>query len=285
MGPGDDDEDGFRPAPLPDDRIWRHPSELAQPAATASFGPVPRPRVWPVALAALAVGTALTLGVVDAAERSLPSASRLSLTRLSGVTPTTTLSGMVNLEAPSGERLGDGMLFRSDGHVLAAAHVLAGMGSVTVVLHDGRRLAARLLGVDGDTDIAVLKADVDSPMPTVPATKTTLQVASTPIEVALVVASDIATSGHRDSCWLGVAGDDGKLGAVLDEVAPGGPAALAGLAPGDEVVALEGAPVRSIAELRVALQRWHAGDTVRVAYRRDGVRRLVPVVLSARPPA
>jgi hypothetical protein len=65
----DPDEDGPAPrAPLPpDDRLWRHPSEvgatLAAPAASANS----TTKLWGVAVVAGLIGAALSLGVVAVA--------------------------------------------------------------------------------------------------------------------------------------------------------------------------------------------------------------------------
>jgi S1-C subfamily serine protease len=52
------------------------------------------------------------------------------------------------------------------------------------------------------------------------------------------------------------------------EVVPGGPAATAGLMSGDRIVTLDGAPVRSVDDLRRALARDAVGRTLEIAYLR-----------------
>lgn len=54
---------------------------------------------------------------------------------------------------------GSGFVVDDRGHILTNAHVVEGAGQVTVVLNDGRRIQARVLGVDADEDLAVLVAD------------------------------------------------------------------------------------------------------------------------------
>jgi S1-C subfamily serine protease len=58
-----------------------------------------------------------------------------------------------------GTATGSGLLIDGDGHVLTNAHVVDGAGSVTVKFGDGDALAAKVLGVDDSTDIAVLEVD------------------------------------------------------------------------------------------------------------------------------
>lgn len=54
---------------------------------------------------------------------------------------------------------GTGVIWSAAGEVVTAAHVLEGAVAVSVRLYDGRRYAARLLGRDMATDLAVLRID------------------------------------------------------------------------------------------------------------------------------
>ena len=55
--------------------------------------------------------------------------------------------------------LGSGVIVSPDGYVLTNNHVIEGADDIQLVLHDGRRIAARVKGTDPESDIAVLKAD------------------------------------------------------------------------------------------------------------------------------
>lgn len=57
--------------------------------------------------------------------------------------------------------LGSGVLVSAQGHVLTNHHVVDGAQSIEVVLSDGRKAAATVLGTDPETDLAVL--DIDLP--------------------------------------------------------------------------------------------------------------------------
>jgi S1-C subfamily serine protease len=60
---------------------------------------------------------------------------------------------------------GSGVVISPDGLVLTNAHVVAGAEALEATSPDGRRFPARLLGQDRATDIAVLRAEAQGPLP------------------------------------------------------------------------------------------------------------------------
>jgi serine protease Do len=72
-------------------------------------------------------------------------------------------------------------------------------------------------------------------------------------------------------------------GVVLSDVVPSGPAAAAGLQPGDVVVALDGKPMENARQLDVNLYRRAPGDTVALAVRRGAQSLDVSVKVVERP--
>lgn len=159
----------------PDDRLWRHPSEAAGASPTAVRGPVSGPpRVVTVVALTSCISVLLTLGMVavvrpfragegGVAVPVTPTGSLSSLSDVAAVTavvrPAIGHVRAVGAAVDGGDAVGSGVLFHADGLMLTAHHVVEGAASVVVVLDDGRRVAARIVGGDVDTDIAVLDLD------------------------------------------------------------------------------------------------------------------------------
>jgi serine peptidase DegS len=65
------------------------------------------------------------------------------------------------LPVQAGESLGSGVVMSSDGYVITNDHVIAGVPAIDIVLTDGRSAAAEIVGTDPDTDLALLKIELD----------------------------------------------------------------------------------------------------------------------------
>ena len=131
-----------------------------------------------------------------------------------------------------------------------------------------------------------------------------------PIDAAQRSMRQLEASGHVSYGWLGVRAASVtesiahhfqlpvQSGAILQSVAPGGPAADGGLQgglrdttfqdqsirpDGDIIVAVDGRPVRSADELVQVMERYPAGVRVRVTYYHDGRRLQTTILLAERP--
>ncbi|HYC31112.1 MAG TPA: trypsin-like peptidase domain-containing protein [Gemmatimonadales bacterium] len=97
-----------------------------------------------------------------------------------------------------------------------------------------------------------------------------------PIERALRVADEIIRSGSVRRAWVGldVEGATGmrdwksRGGVLVSQVAPGGPAAKAGLRRGDVLVEAAGRPLRNYLDWEAVKLDLHVGDAVEVSVRR-----------------
>jgi serine protease Do len=61
--------------------------------------------------------------------------------------------------------LGSGFIIDPTGLVVTNNHVIEGADEITAVMHDGRRLKAKLLGRDAKTDLALLRLESKAPLP------------------------------------------------------------------------------------------------------------------------
>ena len=57
--------------------------------------------------------------------------------------------------------LGSGVIVSPEGHILTNNHVIEDADDIEVVLADGRRAAAKVIGTDPDTDLALLKIELE----------------------------------------------------------------------------------------------------------------------------
>jgi serine protease DegS len=58
--------------------------------------------------------------------------------------------------------LGSGVVIRTDGYLLTNHHVIDGADEILVLTHDGREALAKVIGSDPESDLAVLKIDLDN---------------------------------------------------------------------------------------------------------------------------
>ncbi len=247
----DDEPQPYRQPPSPDDRVWRHPSEIGPKRPSA------RRQLWVVGMASAVAASILSTGLAVVAGSLLNSGGSRRV-ETSGALPTPTFVGARTDVVTVAERVrptivqlkverarngsGSGVIFRGDGYILTNAHVVEGATSLTVVLSTGREVVATVVGSDPDTDTAVVKID-GGPFPAAElGTATDLRVG----QEAIAIGSPLGLSGgpsvtvgvvsalHRD-----VRTRTGK--ALMDMVQTDAP-----IAPGSSGGALLGADGRVI---------------------------------------
>jgi serine protease DegS len=62
--------------------------------------------------------------------------------------------------------LGSGVIISSQGYILTNNHVISGADEIQVLLGDGRNVTATVVGVDAETDLAILRVTLDK-LPTI----------------------------------------------------------------------------------------------------------------------
>ena len=278
----------------------------------------------------------------------------------------------------AGTATGSGFVVSSDGYVVTNAHVIDGADTVKVKIGDGDTLAAKVVGVDQSTDIALLKVaapkaltplelaesddvqvgdatyaignpyglsrtlttgvvsalhrSIESPNgyaitgvlqtdaainpgnsggPLIDAQGRVIGVNSqiatssgpadgssggnvgigfaVPSDTVARVVQQLRTTGTAKHAYLGVAtadassGSDDGVGATVATVTSGGPAADAGLRPGDVITKIGDTAVTDSEVMGAAVNDHQPGEQVDVTYTRDGDERTAKVTLGTRP--
>ena len=247
--------------------------------------------------------------------------------------------------------VGSGVIVSPEGYVLTNNHVVDRMDDIQIMLTDGRKAVAKVIGTDPDTDLAVLKVELDRLPAITFGSSDTLQVGDAvlaignpfgvgqtvtsgivsalgrnqlgintfenfiqtdaainpgnsggalvdvlgnlqgintaiysrsggsmgigfaiPVSTARMVLDGIVRDGHVTRGWIGVEpnelspelaetfGVKASEGVIITGVLQGGPAAEAGLRPGDVIVQVAGHPVRNVSELLTAVAALKPGQ-------------------------
>lgn len=184
IGPDDDahtaDDAGFRPPLPPEDRIWRHPSEVAaanraRTAMTNANRRASGPR--PMLVAAICIAAVFGAGVSLAAVAVTGAWDTEVVHRNVAVTvapidfaqPAATVeevrSHVVGLRVRHGSTwtTANAVVYRSDGHALTTAAIVDGADEIDAYLPDGTATTAELIGIDGATGVAVVRVPGATP--------------------------------------------------------------------------------------------------------------------------
>lgn len=179
-----DEGDEFSSPLPPEDRLWRHPSEVAAAMRRSSVDPVTptvrAPRLGVAMMSALGgalVVAGLWLATTTFGHSSQPPHRTVERVALQPVVATEPIvvstdawmetvtrevaQGVVGVTADRRGRLttGSGVAYTIDGYILTSHRLVDGADRITVTLHDGTRQVAELLGTDALSGLAVVKVD------------------------------------------------------------------------------------------------------------------------------
>jgi Do/DeqQ family serine protease len=273
------------------------------------------------------------------------------------------------------QSLGSGVLVDPNGYILTNHHVIEGANEIRVVIGNSRRLPVRVVGVDSETDLAVLQVGGGHNLPVarlgtsqpvrvgdvvlaignpfaVGQTVTMGIVSATgrdklgitnfesfiqtdaainpgnsggalinadgdvvgintaifsqsgwshgigfaiPMQIAQNVMRSIIDHGRMIRGWLGITGQDltpalsasleleVDQGILVSEVLRDGPAAAAGMQPGDVIVRIDATEIVESAQLLNLVAARRPGETLRLQILRDGARHALVVRVTERP--
>jgi serine protease Do len=85
--------------------------------------------------------------------------------------------------AYTSQSLGSGFVWSKDGIIVTNNHVVEGASKITVTFQDGTTVPARLIGVDPDSDVAVLRVDAKNLVPAPIGTSSDLLIGETVVAV------------------------------------------------------------------------------------------------------
>ncbi len=187
-----DEPEFVRPIPHADDRLWRHPAEIAAEIAAASAATVELPTVdvhglpevagyltqdepnlrLPIAMAMagtlmLATGAALLLGLLSSPSTSVVAAgsavealaSTNQIQTIASSANTITAMPRVQAATSAGMREGSGFFITDDGHIATSASLISGADYVIIWTADGHRFNADVVASDHASDVAVIHID------------------------------------------------------------------------------------------------------------------------------
>jgi Do/DeqQ family serine protease len=270
--------------------------------------------------------------------------------------------------------LGSGVIVSPSGFILTNNHVVEGADDIEVVLTDGRKTRGKVVGTDPDTDLAILKIELDKLPVIVLGSSDSLQVGDTvlaignpfgvgqtvtsgivsalgrnhlgintfenfiqtdaainpgnsggalvdingnllgintaiysrsggsmgigfaiPVTTAKTVMDAIVKDGQVTRGWIGVEPHEltqelantfstkRQEGVIVTGVLQGGPAAKAGIRPGDVIVSMAGKPIDGVPSLLNTVAAIKPGDTVPTVVERKGATQELSVTVGTRP--
>lgn len=184
----EEDPPDVGPVLPPEDRLWRHPSEMGSgrnpgpppvaPTASSASSPPERAFPWGLSLVSAVAGATAALGVLliagglgsSTVERRIaePVGEAAAIRAVPASVRPGGVAEIADAFSPAIVRveLGDGdaatgVLVDDQGTLLTTAHGLDDLAVVPVVLDGGERIDATLVGTDTWTDLAVLQVQHD----------------------------------------------------------------------------------------------------------------------------
>lgn len=187
-----------------------------------------------------------------------------------------------------------GVVISPDGYVLTKASEIAGVENLSLRIDQQTYAGAKVVSVDDDWDVALLKVDATGLIPVEYASETNVP------QGTWVVANG-ATSLKTRRALVGIVSanmrpipaDGGNLGIAfkdvsgenleIEDLAKDGGSTAAGLKKGDVITAINGKKVKKFEEISEILKQHKPGTVVQVSYLRKNAKATVEVKLDPGP--
>ena len=117
-------------------------------------------------------------------------------------------------ETPNQKALGSGVIISADGYILTNNHVVENSKTIQVTLNDQRKLTAKVIGTDPQTDVALLKIDATNLQPITLSDSDSAQVGDVvlaigdPFGIGTTVTEGIISAKNRTRVTSGDADED-----------------------------------------------------------------------------
>jgi serine protease Do len=200
----------------PDDRLWRHPSEVAKGAARAAdarLAGIRHPRTM-ILIGAAATLAAIAWAIVLISPASDPPTATTASDNAPDIPLTTLAVRSVQVPAPA-EAAGRsvvqlqavtshgiiplvGVAVAEGGLLATAADGLSGLRSLSMIGTDGRRLQASVLSIDPSSDVALISVPDDVPVAPF-ADDATLNVGSADMTLSMAALTDGTMALHSEA--------------------------------------------------------------------------------------
>lgn len=188
-----------------------------------------------------------------------------------------------------GKRTSLGTVIDADGFVLTKASELQKGKNIDCEIHGGRKLAAKLVGIDKDRDLAVVKLEInnlkpiqwsDQPAPGVGSWVATPGLDKDPLSVGVVSVDARPIARARGALAVALTESIDGNGPYIQQIFENGAAERAGLLPGDQITHVADKPTPKVRNVKDSISAYEPDDTVKIKIVRAGQEMEITVVLS-----
>src|SRR2546422_41408 len=210
-------------------------------------------------------------------------------------TPKSPLDELYRRQLPRPTRgVGSGFIIDPKGYILTNNHVIEGASRITISLVGGERFRGKVVGIDKETDLALIKIDADHDLPTMKfGDSNAAQVGDwvlaigSPFGLDQTVTAGIISKKDRDSASFQTFQRFLQTDAAINRGNSGGPLVNIHGEVNGVIVELNGQPVQASNDLIAKVAATKVGEAVSLTFLRDldGKldRRTVSLTLAERP--